>query len=218
MQSSKSFMTTSSSSSSNPFEDVSQARNVAQEALWASTDADARKVFSYRESLLSPAVRNQMVKSIRDFYSIYWVVKMFSYGKLNISTEVARHTAEYAFPGTGKIASFHLPALALIASASKSAFASASASASATSFDDDGDATHVVGSASSTVAAGNLASDVNYAKVRPPQTSSPTFRICVRPRPMTAREKEGNNYHVVSSTSTKTIMLHVGKVGRSGNR
>ena len=163
----------------NPFGIDASHRNRAQEEAWAGTNANARKVYSYRETLLSATVRKQMIKSIRDYYGIYWLVKKFN--SMDVAAEVARHVAEYCFPGTGKVVPFLLPLLP---------------------------------TEDKPTASGEKSTSITGEK----NEQSSNFKIFVRPRPMLRNEKEAGSYDVISGGFCDNVTLHVGRVGRSGNR
>ena len=174
----------------NPFGEDASHRNRAQEEAWAGTNADARKVFSYRETLLSATVRKQMIKSIRDYYGIYWLVKKFNAN--DVAPEVARHVAEYCFPGTGKVVPFLLP---LLPTEGKETTSESEEKKSPSGSDSSSG-----GSTGDSAGGGS------------------NFKILVRPRPMLRNEKEAGNYDVISGGFRDNVTLHVGRVGRSGNR
>ena len=89
--------------------DVSQARNSEREGIWATTNADARQVFSHREQLLDPTVRPAMIKSIRDYYNTYWLLRHFmTHESPPLPPELLRHITEYAYAGAGLLIPFHL--------------------------------------------------------------------------------------------------------------
>lgn len=77
-------------------------RNPEREKLWASTNADARKVLSYRENLLNPAVKSQLVASIANYHAVYWLLRHCQSTKINVSSEVARLIVECAWAGSGR--------------------------------------------------------------------------------------------------------------------
>mmetsp|Transcript_13506 Transcript_13506/g.24879 ORF Transcript_13506/g.24879 Transcript_13506/m.24879 type:complete len:707 (-) Transcript_13506:40-2160(-) len=185
----------SSTDSSNPFGEDLSHRNTAQESAWASTNADARAVFSYRESLLSPTVRKQMIKSIRDYYAVYWLSKLLN--SMNVSGEIVRCIVDYAYPGAGTVVPLLLTLLPRDWESKKKV----------TSLADVMRGVEVASMNDRKVASGTGGEDARGH-----------FRIYVRPRPMLEKEAAVGNYHVISCSREKSITLHCGRVGRSGNR